>query len=67
MANKNPRLENLKSFKPQGEKALSKTIGIRVEQEIYDQLMSLPRDRRLGLMRKWIKDGVQKLNDCPNC
>ncbi len=63
MANKNPRLENLKSFKPKGEKALSKTIGIRVEQEVYDQLMSLPRDKRLGLMRQWIKDGVQKLDN----
>lgn len=63
MANKNPRLENLKSFKPRGEKALSKTIGIRVEQEIYDQLMSLPRDKRLGLMRQWIKDGVEKLDN----
>ena len=63
MANKNPRLENLKSFKPIGDKALSKTIGIRVEQEIYDRLMSLPRDRRLLLMRKWIKDGVQELDN----
>lgn len=63
MANKNPRLENLISFKPQGKKALSKTIGIRVEQEIYDRLMSLPRERRLGLMRKWIADGVQNLDD----
>ena len=63
MANKNPRLENLKSFKPQGEKALSKTIGIRVEQEVYERLMSLPRERRLGLMRQWIKDGVQKLDN----
>jgi hypothetical protein len=62
MANKNPRLENLKSFKPDGEKALSKTIGIRLEQEVYDQLMSLPRDQRLGLVRQWIKDGVQKLD-----
>ena len=64
MANKHPRLKNLKSFKPVGEKALSKTVGIRLEQEIYDRLMSLPRERRLGLMRKWIKDGVQKLDDC---
>lgn len=63
MANKNPRLENLKSFKPKGEKALSKTIGIRVEQEVYDQLMSLPKDLRLGLMRQWIKDGVQNLDN----
>lgn len=63
MANKNPRLENLTSFKPDGEKALSKTIGIRVEQEVYDQLMSLPRDKRLGLMRKWIKDGVRELDN----
>jgi hypothetical protein len=63
MANKNPRLENLKSFKPEGEKALSKTIGIRLEQEVYDQLMSLPRDRRLGLMRQWIKEGVQQLDN----
>lgn len=63
MANKNPRLENLKSFKPKGKKALSKTIGIRVEQEIYEQLMSLPSDRRLMLMRQWIEDGVKKLDN----
>ncbi len=63
MANKNPKLENLQSFKPQGEKALSKTIGIRLEQEVYDQLMSLPREQRLGLIRQWIKDGVQNLNN----
>jgi hypothetical protein len=63
MANKNPKLENLKSFKPQGEKALSKTIGIRLEQEVYDQLMSLPKDERLGLMRQWIRDGVQNLDN----
>jgi hypothetical protein len=63
MANKNPNLENLKSFKPQGEKALSKTIGIRLEQEVYDQLMSLPKDERLGLMRQWIRDGVQNLDN----
>ena len=63
MANKNPKLENLQSFKPQGEKALSKTIGIRVEQEVYDQLMSLPRERRLTLIRQWIKDGVQNLDE----
>jgi hypothetical protein len=63
MANKNPKLENLKSFQPQGEKALSKTIGIRLEQEVYDQLMSLPKDERLGLMRQWIRDGVQNLDN----
>ena len=63
MANKNPRLENLQSFKPKGDKPLSKTIGIRVEQEVYDQLMSLPKEQRLGLMRQWIKDGVKQLDN----
>jgi hypothetical protein len=63
MANKNPNLENLKSFKPKNEKALSKTIGIRLEQEVYDQLMSLPKDERLGLIRQWIRDGVQNLDN----
>lgn len=61
MANKNPRLENLKPFKAKGEKPLSKTIGIRIDQEDYDRLMNLPKDKRLDLLRQWIKEGVSEL------
>lgn len=62
MANKNPNLENLTPFKPKGEKSLSsKPLQIRIEQDLYDVLMSLPKDKRLDLLRQWIKDGVEEL------
>jgi hypothetical protein len=62
MANKNPRRENLTPFKPKGEKPLSnKPLQIRIEQDIYDVIMSLPKDKRLDLLRQWIKDGVSEL------
>ena len=62
MAEKNSRLQNLKPFKPIGDKPLSKSqIQIRVDQDVYDKVMSLPKQKRLTLLRKWIKDGVESL------
>ncbi len=64
MANKNPRLENLKPFKPKGDKPLSKKpLNIRIDQEDYDLLMSLPRDIRLNLVRQAIKEGLEELQE----
>jgi hypothetical protein len=55
--------ENLTPFKPEGEKALSKKpLQLRVEQDIYDTVMSLPKQKRLQLLRKWIKKGVENLD-----
>lgn len=62
MANKNPKLENLTPFQPKGEKPLSsKPLQIRVDQDLYDTLMSLPKDKRLSLLRQWIRNGVEGL------
>lgn len=56
--------ENLTPFKPEGEKALSqKPLQLRVEQDIYDTVMSLPKQKRLKLLRQWIKNGVESLNN----
>ena len=55
--------ENLTPFKPEGEKALSKKpLQLRVEQDIYDTVMSLPKQKRLKLLRQWIKNGVENLD-----
>ena len=55
--------ENLTPFKPEGEKALSKKpLQLRVEQDIYDTVMSLPKQTRLKLLRQWIKNGVDNLD-----
>jgi hypothetical protein len=55
--------ENLTPFKPEGEKALSKKpLQLRVEQDIYDTVMSLPKQKRLQLLRNWIKKGVENLD-----
>ena len=55
--------ENLTPFKPQGDKPLSKKpLQLRVEQEIYDTVMSLPKQKRLQLLRQWIKNGVDSLD-----
>ena len=55
--------ENLTPFKPEGEKALSKKpLQLRVEQDIYDTVMSLPKQKRLKLLRQWIKNGVDNLD-----
>lgn len=55
--------ENLTPFKPEGEKSLSKKpIQLRVEQDIYDTVMSLPKQERLKLLRQWIKNGVESLD-----
>lgn len=55
-------IENLTPFKPSGEKALSKKpLQLRVEQDIYDRVMSLPKQERLKLLRQWIKNGVESL------
>jgi len=55
--------ENLTPFKPEGEKALSKKpLQLRVEQDIYDTVMSLPKQQRLQLLRNWIKKGVENLD-----
>ncbi|AFZ35530.1 MAG: hypothetical protein Kow0049_06770 [Stanieria sp.] len=57
-------IENLTPFEPEGEKALSKKpLQLRVEQEIYDTVMSLPKQKRLKLLRQWIKDGVESLDN----
>ncbi len=62
MGEKNSKLQNLKPFKPIGEKPLSKSqLQIRVDQDVYDKVMSLPKQKRLSLLRKWIKAGVEKL------
>lgn len=67
MSEKNSRLKNLKPFKPIGDKPLSKTqIQIRVEQEVYDKVMSLPKQKRLTLLRQWIKEGVESLEEETN-
>ena len=56
--------ENLTPFKPEGEKALSKKpLQLRVEQDIYDTVMSLPKQKRLKLLRQWIKNGVENLDN----
>ena len=58
--------ENLTPFKPEGEKALSKKpLQLRVEQDIYDTVMSLPKQKRLKLLRQWIKNGVENLDNDP--
>ena len=55
--------ENLTPFKPDGEKALSKKpLQLRIEQDIYDAVMSLPKQTRLKLLRQWIKNGVESLD-----
>jgi hypothetical protein len=55
--------ENLTPFKPEGTKALSKKpLQLRLEQEIYDTVMSLPKQERLKLLRQWIKNGVEGLD-----
>lgn len=55
--------ENLTPFKPEGEKALSKkALQLRVEQDIYDTVMSLPKQERIKLLRQWIKNGVENLD-----
>ena len=57
-------IENLTPFKPDGEKALSKKpLQLRVEQDIYDTIMSLPKQKRLELLRQWIKNGVENLDN----
>lgn len=62
MANKNPKIENLTPFKPKGEKPLSsKPLQIRIDQDLYDTIMSLPKDKRLSLLRQWIENGVEGL------
>jgi hypothetical protein len=62
MANKNPKIENLTPFKPKGEKPLSsKPLQIRIDQDLYDTIMSLPKDKRLSLLRQWIENGVEAL------
>ena len=63
MANKNPRLENLKPFKPKGDKSLSKPISCRLEQEDYDFLMSFPKKERGNLVRQIIKNGLEELRE----
>lgn len=56
--------ENLTPFKPEGDKALSKKpLQLRVEQDIYDTVMSLPKQKRLKLLRQWIKNGVDSLDE----
>lgn len=63
MAEKNSKLKNLKPFKPIGDKPLSKSqLQIRVDQDVYDKVMSLPKQKRLNLLREWIKAGVEKLD-----
>lgn len=55
--------KNLTPFKPEGEKALSKKpLQLRLEQDIYDTVMSLPKQERLKLLRQWIKNGVEGLD-----
>ena len=57
-------IENLTPFKPEGEKALSKKpLQLRVEQDIYDTVMSLPKQKRLKLLRQWIENGVKNLDN----
>lgn len=64
MTEKDSRLKNLTPFKPIGDKPLSKSqIQIRVDQEVYDKVMSLPKQQRLTLLRQWIKDGVESLEE----
>lgn len=63
MASKKYNTENLTPFKPEGENALSKKpLQLRVEQDIYDTVMSLPKQERLKLLRQWIKNGVENLD-----
>ncbi|MDJ0718071.1 MAG: hypothetical protein QNJ54_28245 [Prochloraceae cyanobacterium] len=62
MAEKDSRLKNLQPFKPIGDKPLSKSqLQIRVDQDVYDKVMSLPKQKRLTLLRQWIKAGVESL------
>ncbi len=62
MSETNSKLINLQPFKPVGDKPLSKSqLQIRVEQDVYDKVMSLPRQKRLTLLREWIKNGVENL------
>ncbi|MGK7895604.1 MAG: hypothetical protein AB4372_18815 [Xenococcus sp. (in: cyanobacteria)] len=44
MTERKYNIENLTPFKPEGEKALSKKpLQLRVEQDIYDAVMYLPK------------------------
>lgn len=63
MANKNPRLENLKPFKPKGNKSLSKPVSCRLDQEDYEFLMSFPKEERGNLLRQFIKNGLEELKE----
>ncbi len=52
MANPNPKTEQLIPFKKVGDKPLSKKpLHIRLPQNDYDDLMEIPRDERLSLVR----------------
>ncbi len=64
MSQRKYNVENLTPFEPKGEKALSKKpLQLRVEQEVYDAVMSLPKQKRLDLLRQWIKNGVESLDE----
>ncbi|MGK7895439.1 MAG: hypothetical protein AB4372_17920 [Xenococcus sp. (in: cyanobacteria)] len=63
MTKRKYNIENLTPFKPKGEKALSKKpLQLRVDQDLYDAVMSLPQQKRLKLLRQWIKDGIESLD-----
>ncbi|MEM9273301.1 MAG: hypothetical protein AAGA80_10120 [Cyanobacteria bacterium P01_F01_bin.143] len=62
MAERKYNTENLTPFKPDGEKALSKKpLQLRIDQDLYHAVMSLPQQKRLKLLRQWIKDGMDNL------
>ena len=63
MSERKYNIENLTPFQSKGEKALSKKpLQLRVEQDIYDAVMSLPQQKRLKLLRQWIKNGIESLD-----
>ncbi len=64
MVRKKSKLDNLKPFQPKGEQSLSKkAVQVRINQEDYDKLYSLPPDIRLDYVRLWIKKGLQELEE----
>ena len=66
MPNFSPKTEQLKSFQPVGEtegKLSRKPLQFVVEQEIHDVLAALPKEQRISLLRKWVREGVQSLQE----
>ncbi len=67
MANPNPKTEHLTPFQKVGKEALSKKpLQVRIPQSDYDTLMDIPSQKRLALIRQWIKSGLENLQQDSN-